>query len=273
MTTYKCPNCTAILEIPDDGDWVKCEYCGALISLDRKTENFSAKRAYELARKTKEYRKRYAKIIEARETLNTKSDALADVVKDNDSLKRNSILYSAVIWFAICFIFSAFISDLLYKYDFVSVILRIAFWGGSAYLVYKAAKSIKGKKTEEYKEKVEQAKLQERYAKKKYEELQEGFDEDFIPADARNDAAINYIINALETEKAYTIRQSVEQWREYSSMEEKLREANNRADNNSEENSKGNSNAEVIGAFTGAALGAFGGAVAREAIKEVKRHL
>lgn len=277
MTNYKCPNCAASLSVGKTDNIVKCEYCGTVINLDRTEGEMSSHRAAALAQEVREYKKHKAKVDAARLALAQKENRYSQIQKDGEKLSFNTYLTAAAIWLGVYIVIASILSSALHYQDVIRIFLDIVLFVGCGYYALKFAKSQKDKKTEINAEKEEQARIQKNYAQKALDEVSVGFDEDFLPEEARNDDAINFIIKALETERAYTLKQAIGQWEDQTAMEEKLREANARNVSANINNEKTNVGAETLGAFTGAALGALGGAVAREvtreAVKEIKRHL
>lgn len=275
MRDYKCRNCGALLNIEPGTYFVKCEYCDTVIDLERSIEQVSSEAAQKCAEKIREYRNTQQKVKDAWLDIGIKA-ALWNEKKEKLE-KVNSEVYTkyALSWFFSVFAFCILMLILLHDIMFFMASVDLAFAIGIGCAFFSLAKKAKERKMKEADSEVSQAYLQKKYAEDSYAELWKSFDVDFIPEHVRSDEALSFMIKALESEKAYTLRQAVSQWEDRTELQTHTYYEENTCGNNETEskNSKSVKDAEVIGAFAGAAAGALGGAVLKKVAKEVIKHL
>lgn len=275
MKEYKCPNCGAALKFNLTDNIVECEYCNTVVNLERSYGEISAEAAHNLAEKIKEYSDTKKKLEKAKSDLKKKSNEYSEILVEQKKTVPMVFLIFGVIWALLCVVFICLMEEWIYHFDIFRICLDISFAIASGYVFLLLSRKTRDKKVSEMNEKVQQAFLQKEYSEKCYAEIESTFDENFIPAEVRNEEAIKYIIKALETERAYTLRQAISQWKDRSELQARVMSAVNNSKNDSANHNKDCSkkDAEVIGAFTGAAVGALGGAVIKKTMKEVLKNI
>lgn len=243
--------------------------------MERSYEELSSEAAHNLAEKIKTYSDTKKKLEKSKSDFEKKSNEYSELLVEQKKTVPKVFLKFGIIWAVLCIVFLCFMEEWVYHFDILRICLDISFVLGSGYGFLLLARKTRSQKVSEMNEKVQQAFIQKEYAEKCYAELENTFDEDFVPAEARNEEAINYIIKALETERAYTLRQAIGQWEDHSELQARIINAANNSQNNTTNNNKDRSkkDAEVIGAFTGAAVGALGGAVIKKTINEVFKNI
>ncbi len=275
MKEFNCPNCGAALTVRAADRIAKCEFCDSVIDLERSNDEISAERAQEIAQQIREYVCTKKKIKEAKRFLEEKNTQYSEVLEKKKSLVPGIWTKAIIIWIVCIGIFGVIMNEMLYAFDVLPIILDVIFAGTIGYFIFSKIPDRKQKSILKYNEAEKNTLLEKENASKKLSELSANFDESFLPADIRNDnGAISFIINSLETERAYTLRQAIGLWEDRKFYQKQINESvskNINAQNKTVKNE--NKEAEAIGAFAGAALGALGGTVAKNAIKEVMKHL
>lgn len=275
MKEFNCPNCGAALTVRAADYIAKCEFCGSVIDLERSSSEISAERAREIAQQIREYDNTKRKISEAADYLKEKNNQYSEIIERKKNVVPNIWMKAVVIWIVCIAIFGVIMKEMLYAFDVLPVILDVIFAGTIGYFIINKIQGYKQKSILKYNDAEKNALLEKEKASKNLSELSANFDENFLPANIRDDTeAISFIINSLETERAYTLRQAMGLWEDRKFYQKQIDESvskNITAQNNTVKSE--NKEAEAIGAFAGAALGALGGTVAKNAIKEVMKHI
>lgn len=268
MIEYNCGNCGAILKVNADDDVVVCDFCGSTIELERSSEDVMKKRAHALAEKIREYDKINRNIQDAKSEVSRLTSEYINVQAQRKKIAPDIYMKAVGIWILALSVCWFIVSSL----DVFGIILEVLAAIAGGYFAYITAK----KKVDEslHANTVREQYLfkQKEEANKKSEELSAEFDEDFIPVQVRNAKAIQFIINALETERAYTLPQAIGLWEDKSEYQNKFDELNRKIAASQVE-SDSSKDHDSLDTLTGAALGAVGSVVAKKAVKEIFKRL
>lgn len=276
MKEFLCPSCGAVLKFSATDSVAKCEFCGTITDLERSSEEIIIKKAHTLAQQVRDYVDMKRKVSKATDFLNEKNKNYNDVLEKKKALVPNVWLKFIAIWIACIILFGFLMNRLLYSFDVLPIILDVVFAGASGYYLFPHIKREKEKGLIKLNEAEQNALAEKENAENNLSEVSAAFDEDFIPASIRdNDEAINFIIGALESERAYTLNQAIGLWNDREFYQKQIEQTVSKSieEKGKSTDEKSKNGAEIAGAFTGAALGAIGGAVAKKAVKEFFNHL
>ncbi len=212
---YKCPSCGALLKISPEESFVKCSYCGTIVQRELDDYEKASASAKKLGAKVEKYKKDMHELDRLKDSMLSGDRRLRELESKAHMESKMTWDHPLVIPIIIAILA---VMSLFANHDISTGVTGLVFYGVAAVVVYGVTISNKNsaeKAVENARNGIEPARKKLEETKAEYESLKRSFDPEFIPAQYRNDQALDFIIGLFRTEQASTMGEAIKRYDEH----------------------------------------------------------
>lgn len=212
---YKCPSCGANLKISPEESFVKCSFCGTTVQRELDADEQASASAKKLAKKVEKYKNDMHELDRLENKLRSNEKQVEELEKrksvETTFMRDNpKVVPIIIVVFGLFGLFgaSSFSDGLggLIGCVIVAVIVYFCTLNGKDQAEKDAAEAYR---------KLDGAKEQLEITRGNYESLKKRFDPDVIPAQYRNDAALDYVIVLFKTEQSSNLGDAFKRYEDH----------------------------------------------------------
>lgn len=266
IENYTCPNCGAPLNYNEQNGIFKCEYCSSIIDLAITEEERQIRLGVNTATKVKEYEEHLIAMNTLQGKVTEQENKYNSVLDKKKNLKANTVIIASFIAIIISIIAVSWMNIVFYAYDFLRIFLEIILVGATIFGTVNFGK--KRYKSDFLRLSKQVTKQNEILSdiQREFNQEKNSFNIDYVDEQYREIEALDFIISALETGRAFTLRQAENLWDDKKERNELMTKLEQLPRSN-------NDNSDVASTIATGTAAVVGAAVVRGIVKEVFKNI